>query len=123
MGALGMQRVQQNYDWKVVLNRYSDLLDDLLREIVKHAIKRSEPREPGVHEANSSIITDLRGMAKPRSRALALRRAEIKSTSSRHLQLGMVMIYRNELPPTTLILKAFPFAITWGTASLQQLDE
>ena len=27
MGALGMQRVEQHYDWKVVLNQYSELLN------------------------------------------------------------------------------------------------
>ena len=30
MGCLGERRVQENYDWSVVLHRYSELLDDLL---------------------------------------------------------------------------------------------
>ena len=36
MGSLGMQHVENNYDWKVVLNQYSELLDTLA-DLRRHA--------------------------------------------------------------------------------------
>ena len=123
MGALGMQHVQQNFDWKVVLNQYSDLLD-ALADRRKHAIKST-------NHANLASMKPIPALSRvfkawPSqviNESSCLKACGNKAELIRHLQLGIVVIYKNELPPTALILKAFTQLQYLGRASLEQLYE
>ena len=121
MGCLGERRVQENYDWSVVLHRYSELLDDLL-ERRQQAIGDScfahltgngpTPSLTEIFAAWPSHTIDANINIKPNGNSADLHH---------HLQLAMVRIYRSELPPAELILKTFQKLQTLGTSSLHQL--
>ena len=123
MGTLGVQRVQNHYDWKIVLNQYCDLLDDLadrrrvasgkLENVIFTSIKPIPPLfeifnawPTQAINANTSIQTccDI-------------------DTLEKHLQLGMVVIYHNELPPTPLILKVFRRLHDLNETTFEQLKQ
>ena len=123
MGALGRQRVKQNYDWKVVLNQYSELLD-VLADRRRHAMKSTRY----AHLAGMKPIPALSQIFKAWPSHVISDRNAIhacgnKSDLIRQLQLEMVVIYRNELPPVSLILKAFIKLQSLGHASLRELKE
>ena len=122
MGCLGEQRVRENYDWPVVLQRYSELLDDLLERrqqamddpYLAH-ITRNRPT-PGLAQifaAWPSRTIDAHTDIKPNGNSADL---------LHHLQLAMMRIYSSELPSPELILKTFQSLQTLGTSSLHQLQ-
>ena len=123
MGAVGMQRVKQKYDWEVILNEYSALLDSL-KDRRQHATN-------GVKNAKLACIKpipELSEIFKSWPSHVIDKHASLQACGSeadliRQLQLGMTVIYRNELPPSTLILKAFSQLQRLGHASLQQLED
>ena len=122
MGALGMQRVEQHYDWKVVLNQYSELLD-FLADRRCHAMKSAKHAKLASMKPIPALSQVFRAWpSQVINESTSLKACGNKVDLIRQLQLGMVMIYRNELPPTTLILKAFTHLQLMGHASLQQLE-
>ena len=115
--------VKQNYDWKVVLNQYSELLD-LLADRRRHAMKSARY----THLAGMKPIPALSQIFKAWPSHVISDRNAIhacgnKSDLIRQLQLEMVVIYRNELPPASLILKAFIKLQSLGHTSLRELKE
>ena len=121
MGALGMQHVERNYDWQIVLKEYSNLLDDLAdrRQHASNSVKHANlasmkpiPALPQVFKSWPSQVIDKNS---------SLQACGNQSDLINHLQLKMVVIYLSELPPTTLILKAFTHLQRLGHASLQEL--
>ena len=106
MGALGMQHVERNYDWQIVLKEYSNLLDDLAdrRQHASNSVKHANlasmkpiPALPQVFKSWPSQVIDKNS---------SLQACGNQSDLINHLQLNGSN-YLSELPPTTLILKAF----------------
>ena len=123
MGDLGRQRVQQTYDWKVVLNQYSDLLNSLA-DRRRHAMKSSNQ----ANLAEIKPIPALSNVFQAWPSHVINEQSPIRTHGNKHdlvrqLQLEITMIYRNELPPTALILKAFNQLQYLGQANLQLLKE
>ena len=123
MGALGIQRVQNHYDWKIVLKHYSDLLDELAdrRRLamgstnhVNLAAMKPIPPLVEIFKAWPSKVIDVN---------TSIQTCGDEDTLVKHLHLGMVVIYRNELPPSRLILKAFNQLQGLGHATMQQLKD
>lgn len=122
MGTLGQQRVQTHYDWPVVLKQYNQLLDEL-----------ADRRRQAMLDPALAGLASLRPIP-PLSQVFAAWPSQVidahtpmhacgdEASLKRQLQLAMVQIYRNELPPTALILKAFARLQSLGQANLQQLQ-
>ena len=121
MGCLGERRAKEHYDWSVVLQRYSELLDDLQerRQLAKAdpdlaplASHRAIPPLTQIFSAWPSHTIDAHTYIRACGDATDLHH---------HLQLAMVRIYRRELPPTELIQKTFQYLQDLGSATLQEL--
>ena len=107
MGALGMQRVERHYDWKVVLDQYNGLLEDLAKRR-QTAIEKKHY----LNIANMKPIPSLFDVFKEWPTQTIGDKTIIETCNdvdllNRILRLGMVTIYKNELPPTNLILRSF----------------
>ena len=122
MGCLGERRAKEHYDWSVVLNRYSELLDDLQerRQRAKEdpdlgplASQLPIPPLAQIFAAWPSRTIDAHTPLQPYGDATNL---------NHHLRLKMVRIYRKELPPPELIQKTFQRMQGLGTANLHQLQ-
>ncbi len=122
MGCLGEQRARKQYDWSVVLQRYSDLLDDLL-----------ERRQKALTNPDSAPLESLRAIpplaqifAAWPSRTIdahtAIKPCGDSPNLHHYLKLAMVRIYRNELPPAQLIQKTFQQLQALGNPNLKQLQ-
>ncbi len=122
MGCLGELRARENYDWSVVLQRYGELLNDLLMRrqraqadptLAPLASHRPIPPLPKIFAAWPSRTIDVHTSIKPCSNTADLQH---------QLQLAMVKIYQKELPPPELIQKAFLHLQALGTTNLHQLQ-
>ncbi len=122
MGCLGEQRARVNYDWSVVLQKYSELVDDLQEKrqqaradhsLAALAGHRPMPPLAQIFAAWPSCTIDAHTEIRPYGNFADL---------NHHLQLAMVRIYRNELPSPELILKTFQILETMGTSSLHKLQ-
>lgn len=123
MGTLGMQRVKDCYDWKVVLNQYGDLLD-ALKDRRQHAMKSAKH----AHLAAIKPIPPLSQVFQAWPSHVINDNSLINACGKQsdlisHLQLGMVIIYQNELPPPELILKVFSQLQRLGQATMRQIEE
>jgi alpha-maltose-1-phosphate synthase len=122
MGCLGKQRARENYDWSVVLQHYSELLNDLHE---RRQLAMSDPCLAGL--ANYRPTPALAQIFEAWPSCTINAHTDIKSFGDsadlyRHLQLTMVRIYSNELPPPELILKTFQILETLGNSSLHKLQ-
>ena len=122
MGCLGERHAREHYDWSVVLNRYSDLLDDLLERRQKAL---TDPvRAPS--ESLQAIPELTQIFAAWPSRTIdshtAIKPCGDSPNLHNYLQLAMVRIYRNELPPPQLIRKTFQQLQALGNPNLKQLQ-
>ena len=123
MGTLGMQRVQKKYDWKVILTQYSELLDELAhrRDMAMRSDDQSNLRLmkpiPPLFQVFKAWPTQVI------SNETQIQVCNDEDSLIRVLQLGMIKIYRNELPPSEVILKTFQELENLGQASLKQLFE
>ncbi len=122
MGCLGEQRAKENYDWSVVLQRYSELLDDLLERrqkaledpaLAPFRSHRPIPPLAQIFSAWPSSTIDAHTHIKP---------CRNSSDLDRYLQLEMVRIYHNELPHPRLIQKSFQQLQALGNSNLHQLQ-
>lgn len=122
MGCLGEQRAREHYDWKVVLQQYSQLLDELLERrqeamgdssLASLASHLPIPPLSQIFAAWPSRTIDAHSIIKPCGNADDLHD---------YLQLKMIRIYRGELSPHELIRKTFKRLQGLGNASLHQLQ-
>ena len=123
MGCMGEQRAKATYDWSVVLQRYSELLDDLLERRQKAIedpalapLRSHRPIPPlaQIFSAWPSCTINTHTMINACGNPLDLHR---------YLQLEMVRIYRNELPHPRLIQKTFKQLKAQGKSNLHQLQK
>ena len=122
MGCLGERRAREHYDWSAVLQRYSELLDEL-QERRQHAMadpslaplanQRPIPALAQIFTAWPSSTIDANTAVQACGNALDLHH---------HLGLAMARIYRRELPPPALIENTFRHLQAQGTTSLNQLN-
>ena len=122
MGCLGQQRVRDYYDWSVVLQRYSQLLDDLSER--RHKAMASSALAPlASHRPIPPLAQIFAAWPSRRIGAhTAIKPCIDAPDLSQHLQLKMVRIYRKELPPPELIQKTYQHLQAMGRASLHQLQ-
>ena len=100
MGTLGIQHAKNHYDWRIVLNQYCDLLDELADRR-----RTAGGKSKYVHLESIKPIPPLFEIFDAWPTQVIDARTSIQTcfdidTLEKHLQLGMVMIYRNELPHT-----------------------
>ena len=122
MGCLGELHAREQYDWSVVLQRYSGLLDDLQERRQKaHANPALAPLESHRPIPQLSQI-----FAEWPSRTIdahtAIKPCGDFQELQHYLRLAMVRIYRNELPPPELIQETFKQLQDLGNPNLHQLQ-
>ncbi len=123
MGALGQQRVRNNYDWSVILKRYEELLDEL-KDRRKQAInnitlsqlnaKQQMPELASIFAAWPSSSIDANAQIKTKGDVSSLQK---------HLELSIVKIYRNEMPNPELLLETFIHVNTIEKVSLNEITK
>ena len=119
MGCLGERRAKEHYDWSIVLQHYSELLDDLQE---RRQLAKADPDLAPLasHRAIPPLTQIFAAWPSHTIGAHTCIRACGDATDlHHHLQLAMVRIYRRELPPTELIQKTFQYLQDLGSATLK----
>lgn len=123
MGALGQQRVREKYDWSAVLSSYNNMLDEL-KLLRTHALSKSSMPST----SNIKPLPMLADIFSEWPSKVINANTKIIATGDinnlkRFLDLQMIQIYNNELPPKTLIVKTFELLSKAPMSNINQLKQ
>ena len=118
MGALGQQRVRELYDWSSILGRYKDMLDEL-KLLRMHALSQTSITNIKPLPMLADIFSEWPNRVID-SNTKIIAQGDI-SGLEKFLELQIIQIYKNELPPKELIIKTFELLSKAPMANVNQL--